>query len=154
MAPAAVLVGNLDTPFLSVYPRAGLSFYTVIDCHWLSFIRDLHSDLAIISCSCGPNDRPTLGYLCPPSPRRSRGRSVSYILKYISALVQTTLTCPLWRPRPAQSYHVAPAVGLVQAAGFPLVAPYLLHQPEFATGAHDGARSLSSGMVSPAVTTP
>jgi hypothetical protein len=32
------------------YPRATLSFYTVIDCHWLPLLSDLHSSLAIIFC--------------------------------------------------------------------------------------------------------
>jgi hypothetical protein len=30
----------------STWPRATLSFYTVIDCHWLPLLRDLHSNLA------------------------------------------------------------------------------------------------------------
>jgi hypothetical protein len=30
-------------------PGATLPFYTVVDCHWLAFLRDLHSDLAVIA---------------------------------------------------------------------------------------------------------
>ena len=36
--------------------RATVSFYTVIVCHWLSFLRDLHSNLAFIAVSFCRND--------------------------------------------------------------------------------------------------
>jgi hypothetical protein len=38
------------------WPRATQSFYTVVDCHWLSFLRDLHSNLAFLAVSFSQND--------------------------------------------------------------------------------------------------
>ena len=40
---------NLYLIFCVEYPRATLSFYAVVDCHWLSSLRDSHSDLAVIA---------------------------------------------------------------------------------------------------------
>jgi hypothetical protein len=40
---------------------ATLSFYTVIGCHWLPFLRDLHSSLAAIAAISCRNDSVALG---------------------------------------------------------------------------------------------
>jgi hypothetical protein len=41
--------------------QATLSFYTVTDYHWLSLVRDLHSNLAVIGVVFCPNDSVTPG---------------------------------------------------------------------------------------------
>ena len=38
-------------------PRATLPFYTVVDCHWLAFLRDLHTNLAAVAAMFSQNDR-------------------------------------------------------------------------------------------------
>jgi hypothetical protein len=35
---------------------ATLSFYTGIDCHWLSFLRELHTNLAVVAVIFSQND--------------------------------------------------------------------------------------------------
>jgi hypothetical protein len=37
-------------------PGVTLPFYTVADCHWLSFLRALHSNLAVIAVNLCQND--------------------------------------------------------------------------------------------------
>ena len=39
------------------WPTATLSFYTVIGCHWLAFLTDLHTNLAVIAVIRSQNDR-------------------------------------------------------------------------------------------------
>ena len=43
-------------------PRATRSFYTAIDCHWLSFLRDLHTNLAAIAVILSQNHSVAPGY--------------------------------------------------------------------------------------------
>jgi microcystin degradation protein MlrC len=48
-------------------PGATRSFYTVVGCHWLSFLRDLHTNLAVIAVTCKLSKRkcrPWLGRSC------------------------------------------------------------------------------------------
>ena len=48
-------------------PGAALSFHAVIGCHWLSFLRDLDRNLAVVAVTFCQNDSVAPGYLNLPS---------------------------------------------------------------------------------------
>jgi hypothetical protein len=50
-----------DQVLALAWPRATLLFYTVIGCHWLSFHRDLPTNLAVIAVIFSQNDSGALG---------------------------------------------------------------------------------------------